>query len=202
MITLFTETSSHSISLKNCPVQALFSTCALGILHGDIQLSQTILQELSKIKDIEETSHHIAFLTAQVYKSKVCRIIHNSFISLAFFKLQGQEEKGLSFLVSKVHLYPNRPLLRKVLADYLLENFNHMRKYHQSTSQIALSVISLGLKDRKNIQAAAGAAETMLKASEAIKPLDSEKSLLYIQRAIYLNPTCGEAWRMLQSVKC
>lgn len=105
-------------------------------------------------------------------------------------------------MVSKVHMYPNRPLLRKVLADYLLENFNHMRKYHHSTSQIALSVISLGLKDRKNIQAASGAAETMLKASAAIKPLDSEKSLLYIQRAIYLNPTCGEAWRMLKSVTC
>uniref|UniRef100_T1GA06 Uncharacterized protein n=1 Tax=Megaselia scalaris TaxID=36166 RepID=T1GA06_MEGSC len=58
------------ISLKNCPIQAFYSTCALGILHGDIQLSQTILGELLKIKDSEETCHHIAFLTSQVYKAK------------------------------------------------------------------------------------------------------------------------------------
>ncbi|KAL5288266.1 TTC37.2 family protein [Megaselia abdita] len=115
---------------------------------------------------------------------------------------QGEEEKGLTYLVSKVHMYPNRALLRKVLADYLLENFSHMRKYHQSTSQIALSVIALGLKDRKNIQTAKAAAETMLKASAAIKPLDSKKSIIYIQRAIHLNPSCEEAWRMLKSVKC
>uniref|UniRef100_T1GA07 Uncharacterized protein n=1 Tax=Megaselia scalaris TaxID=36166 RepID=T1GA07_MEGSC len=99
-------------------------------------------------------------------------------------------------------MYPNRPLLRKVLADFLLANFAHMRKYQQSTSQIALSVIFLGLKDRKNIQTAEEAANTMLKASAAIRPLDCKKSQLFVQRAILLNPSSSEAWKMLKEIKC
>lgn len=92
---LLIKTSFYSISLKNCPVQAFFSTCALGILHGDIQLSQTILQELSKIKDSEETSHHIAFLTAQVHKSKVCRIRNKL---LTYLEILGRGRERLIIL--------------------------------------------------------------------------------------------------------
>lgn len=107
----------------------------------------------------------------------------------------------MSFLVSTVHVCPNRPLLRKVLADYLLENFNHMKKYQQSTSQIALSVICLSHNNRKHTELASEAAETMLKASVAIKPLDDKKYLLYIQKAILLNPAYDEAWQMLRCTK-
>lgn len=110
-------------------------------------------------------------------------------------------DEGLSYLVSKVHKYPNQPLIRQVLADYLLENFSHLRKYHEATSQIVLSVLSLGLTDRRNIQTASGAAKAMLKASVALKPLDVKRSSLYIQRASLLDPTCKEALQMLKYVE-
>lgn len=57
--------------LKDSPIQALYSACALGILHNDNQLSETILMELKKHENIEAHAAHIAFLTAQYYKKNV-----------------------------------------------------------------------------------------------------------------------------------
>lgn len=57
--------------LKDSPIQALYSACALGILHQDKQLSETILIELKKYENSEQHAAHIAYLTAQYYKANV-----------------------------------------------------------------------------------------------------------------------------------
>lgn len=58
---------NFSILLKDSPIQALFSACALGILHHDNQLSETILTELKKRENSEKHVADIAYLTAQYY---------------------------------------------------------------------------------------------------------------------------------------
>lgn len=60
-----------SILLKDSPIQALYSACALGILHQDHQLAETILIELKKYENIEQYVAHIAYLTAQYYRANV-----------------------------------------------------------------------------------------------------------------------------------
>ena len=61
-----------SILLKNYPIEALYSACALGILHEDHQLTETILMELKKYENSEEYCAHIAFLTSQHHLTNVC----------------------------------------------------------------------------------------------------------------------------------
>lgn len=63
--------ASFSILLKDSPIQALYSACALGILHQDNQLAETILIELKKYENCEQHAAHIAYLTAQYYKVNV-----------------------------------------------------------------------------------------------------------------------------------
>lgn len=64
-----------SILLKNSPIQALYSACALGILHQDNQLTTTILSELKKYENCEANCAHISYLTAQHYASIVSMLL-------------------------------------------------------------------------------------------------------------------------------
>ena len=58
------------MSLENRPIQALYSACALGIKH-DIQLAETVVEELKKYENDPKYCHNVAFLTAQLYLVKV-----------------------------------------------------------------------------------------------------------------------------------
>lgn len=45
--------------------------------------------------------------------------------------------------MTRVHIFPHCAQLRKVLANFLLDNYGHKRQYQTATSQIALSAIAL-----------------------------------------------------------
>ncbi|KNC22993.1 hypothetical protein FF38_07937 [Lucilia cuprina] len=170
------------ILLKDSPIQALYSACALGILHQDNQLSETILIELKKYEDSEQHAAHIAYLTAQYYKANQ------------------QPRKALTYLMTRVHIFPQCAELRKVLASFLLDNYGHKRQYYNATSQIALSAITLvhGSKTKKSN--CVEDSETLLIASKSLQPVDKQRSLKLIQRAILLHPSNMNAWNALLSV--
>ncbi|XP_055919352.1 tetratricopeptide repeat protein 37 [Eupeodes corollae] len=166
------------ILLKDSPIEALYSACALGILHHDNQLTETILCELKKYERSLEHCAHIAFLTSQYHLKN------------------NQTRKGLTYLISRVHMYPQCAELRKVLANYLLENYGQMRKYFLAISQMALSAIDLGHSSTKKSSCLEDA-HSLMTASRALKAVDKNKSMKLIQRAIHLCPQNKDAWNAL-----
>jgi hypothetical protein len=57
--------------LPNPPPEALFSLCAIPLLHADKQLSDLTIKELQKFEADEKYSHHVIFLVAQFYMKNV-----------------------------------------------------------------------------------------------------------------------------------
>lgn len=90
---------NFSILLKDSPIQALFSACALGILHHDNQLSETILTELKKRENSEKHVADIAYLTAQYYLVNVSFELYILGHSNYFF-ISGLETTSQSFELS------------------------------------------------------------------------------------------------------
>ncbi|XP_073812213.1 tetratricopeptide repeat protein 37 [Musca autumnalis] len=170
------------ILLKDSPIQALFSACALGILHKDNQLSETILTELKKRENSEKHVADIAYLTAQ------------------YFLVNNQPRKALCYLMTRVHTFPNCAQLRKVLANFLLENYGHKRQYQTATSQIALSAISLVHANKTKKSNSQEDSQTLLVASQALEPVDKKRSIKLIQKAILLHPKNVNAWNALLAV--
>ncbi|XP_055859258.1 tetratricopeptide repeat protein 37 [Episyrphus balteatus] len=166
------------ILLKDSPIEALYSACALGILHHDNQLTETILWELKKYERSLEHCAHIAFLTSQYHLKN------------------NQTRKGLTYLIARVHMYPQCAELRKVLANYLLENYGQMRKYFLAISQMALSAIALGHGSSKKSSCIEDA-NSLMTASKALKAVDKKHSIKLIQRAIHLYPQNKDAWNAL-----
>lgn len=116
----------------SAPVEGLFSACALGILHKDSLLSELVLKELKPYENSPKHCHHIAFLTSQIYVQ------------------MNEPKKALLYLLSKVHCQPDLPLLRQVLANFLLLNFNNSQKHLKAASKVARSSIVLGIKNLKS----------------------------------------------------
>lgn len=120
------------ISLPAPPVEGLFSACALGILHKDVQLCELVLIELKTYENSSSHCHHVAFLTSQIYLQ------------------MNVPKKALLYLLAKVHSQPDLPLLRQVLANFLLINFNESKKHLKAASRIARSSIVLGIRNLKS----------------------------------------------------
>uniref|UniRef100_A0A1A9WAC9 Tetratricopeptide repeat protein 37 n=1 Tax=Glossina brevipalpis TaxID=37001 RepID=A0A1A9WAC9_9MUSC len=170
------------ILLKDSPVQALYSACALGILHQDTQLTETILNELRKYENSFEHVAHVAYLRAQYYLSIL------------------KPRNALKSLMTRVHIFPQCAALRKVLANFLLDNYGHKRQYDIATSQIALSTIALAHGSKTNKNDCIEDSQTLLIASRASQRVDKQKSLKLIQRAIHLFPNNPNAWNSLLEV--
>lgn len=87
---------NYSISLDDPPIEGLFSGCALGILHNDMQLAQLVLQEFKEHETNSVVVHHIAFLTSQFYLKNVIRekLCHWSHKLIFLFLILGTNEEG------------------------------------------------------------------------------------------------------------
>lgn len=70
-----------SIGLPEPPVEGLFSGCAVGIIHKDMQLSELVLNELQKHLHDPRFTHHIAYLTAQFHHTNVRIRSENELVS-------------------------------------------------------------------------------------------------------------------------
>lgn len=62
------------IDLPSPPPEALFSLCAISLIHADKQLSDLTIKELQKFEHDEKYSHHAIFLIGQFYMKNVSTI--------------------------------------------------------------------------------------------------------------------------------
>ncbi|BFG04386.1 tetratricopeptide repeat protein 37 [Drosophila madeirensis] len=170
------------ILTKNAPIQALYSSCALGVLHRDNELNRTVMSELRAYAFNEKYCVDISYLTAHY-------ILTN----------EGALE-ALRYLQKRVRMFPRSEGIRKVLLKFLLDYFADDVSYRLATSNVGLGAITLGHTSLRNGIKASEEAETLIYASRAVIPVDKVCSLKLIQRAIKLNPTNQQARQMLATV--
>ncbi|XP_062562962.1 tetratricopeptide repeat protein 37 isoform X2 [Armigeres subalbatus] len=169
----------QSITLPAPPIEALFSACALGLLHKDTVLTELVIKELRKYENDPKHGHHVVYLVSQFYFSNK------------------QKSQSLAYLISQVHKFPDRPKLRQVLAVSLLKNHRTPKKNLIVASNIAESALVLDLQDKQRSTIARDAAKWLAVASEAVRPVDVQRRKILAQKAIHVDPTCKEAWSSL-----
>ena len=169
------------ISLPNPALEALYSACALGFLHGDPQLTILVINELQKHERNDKCGHHVAYLISQ------------------FYLLNGQAKKSYLYLLAQLHKYPNRPKLRKIIAEHLLKMDKITEKQSTFASRIVQSSMVLALRtgDKKDRGTCEDAAKSLAIASQAMKNVDKKRQRLLAQKAVHVNPVCKEAWSAL-----
>lgn len=164
------------IGLPDPPVEALLSACSLGILHDDMPLSQLVLKELTKYESDPKWCHHVAFLTAQLYVQ------------------MNETKRALLYLYSKVHSFPNRPLLRQLLASFLLRNCKKDEKHATAANRMIEGTITLERKNINHDMSSLDISKLLALASEATRCINPNMSRKLAQKAVHLNPACKEAW--------
>ncbi|XP_055636051.1 tetratricopeptide repeat protein 37 [Toxorhynchites rutilus septentrionalis] len=167
------------ITLPNPPIEALFSSCALGLLYSDSVLTELVIKELRKYENDLRHGHHVVYLVSQfLWGSK-------------------QKSQSLNYLISQVHKFPNRPKLRQVLAVSMLKNHRTPKKNLVAASGVAESALVLDLHDAQYNTRALDAAKWLAVASEAMRPVDERRRKILAQKAVHVDPTCKEAWSSL-----
>uniref|UniRef100_A0AAG5CT63 Tetratricopeptide repeat protein 37 n=1 Tax=Anopheles atroparvus TaxID=41427 RepID=A0AAG5CT63_ANOAO len=164
------------ISLPEPPIEALFSACALGLLHKDGELAELVIKELRKHENDPVHGHHVVFLVSE------------------FYWQNKQKSKCRAYLLSQLHRYPNRPKLWQMLAMALVKHFRTPKANLRLACSVAQGAVALDLADRRRRTCAEDAARWMAVASEAIRPLDEQKRRVLAQKALHLDPTSREAW--------
>ncbi|XP_002138566.2 tetratricopeptide repeat protein 37 [Drosophila pseudoobscura] len=167
---------------KNAPIQALYSSCALAILHRDNELNRTVMSELRAYDFSEKYCVDISYLTAN------------------YFLINEGRLDALRYLQKRVRMFPRSAGLRKVLLKFLLDYFAGDQSYRLATSNVALGALRLGHRSLRNGTKASEEAETTIYASRAVIHVDKARSLKLIQRAIRLNPTNLQARQLLATV--
>uniref|UniRef100_A0A2M4CZT0 Putative tpr repeat-containing protein n=1 Tax=Anopheles darlingi TaxID=43151 RepID=A0A2M4CZT0_ANODA len=169
------------ITLPDPPIEALFSACALGLLHNDSMLTELVIKELRKYEDNATHGHNVVYLVSQ------------------FYWQNNLKNKCLAYLVSQVHRHPNRPKVWQILSIALLRKF-HTPKNLRLASRVAQSALTLDLADRRSRTRAEDAARWLTVASEAVGQLDAKKHRILAQKAVHLDPTSREAWAAFRQV--
>lgn len=136
------------------------------------------MKELEKNENNRDACHQIAFLKSQI-------ILRNDGAT-----------KARQYLLSRVHILPDCPLLRKVLSAFLLKNFSTTKKYARASARFIESSIQLDLKNvKKNLTSAT--AKSLALASKAMQVVDKIQQKILAQKAVHVNPGCKEAWSAL-----
>lgn len=165
------------IGEENPLPQALFSACALALLHSDNELAKLTVDELRKIENDPLNGRHAIFLITQ------------------FLTKQNKLKEAIVYVQQRIHDYPDRPNVRKILADILLP-LSTQKKFVEPASRMAESVVELSLQDFS--VTSLELAEYLAYAAKAMKKRNKPKCKLLAQKAIYLDPTCRDAWDMLE----
>uniref|UniRef100_A0A182JS18 Tetratricopeptide repeat protein 37 n=1 Tax=Anopheles christyi TaxID=43041 RepID=A0A182JS18_9DIPT len=164
------------IAQPQAPIEALFSACALGLLHKDRMLTELVIKELRKHEGDPVHGHHVAF-----------------FVSEFYWQTQ-QTRQCYTYLLSQMHCYPHRPKLWQILAITLLKRFRTLENDLRLASNVAQRAVTLDLSDRKRRTRAGDAARWLAVASEAIRPVDDRRCRILAQQAVHADPTNREAW--------
>ncbi|EDW85773.1 uncharacterized protein Dwil_GK23246 [Drosophila willistoni] len=178
-----TKTLLYQCILKHAPIQAYYSGCALGVLHQDNELNQTIMSELNAYQTNENYCADLSYLTAHYY------LINDG------------PRQALNYLQTRVRMFPHSAALRKVLLKFLLDYFPNDTSMIKPTSNMGLIALTLGHRSLEFSVKASEEAETTIFASQAVQPVDKTQSLKLVQRAIRLNPINQQARQLLAAYK-
>ncbi|CRK95703.1 CLUMA_CG009161, isoform A [Clunio marinus] len=166
------------IGLPSPPIQGLFSLCAISLLHKDKELSNLVIKELRKFEKDPEHGHEVAFMVAQYH------ILHTS------------KADAISYVSERIHEYPERPFLRNLLANLLIESYQNDEKLMMSASRMAQSSLSLRYVGKSGISSQE-AAQTLALASKALKTTNQQKAKLLAQECVHINP---HYWKNLKNL--
>ncbi|KAL7049781.1 hypothetical protein ACKWTF_003847 [Chironomus riparius] len=164
------------IGLSPTPVEGLLSLCAISLLHKDKQLGELVMKELRSHEKDLVYGHHVSFMMAQFY------IKYES------------KDIAIAYISSRIHEFPNRPFLRKLLANVLLETSSNDNRLMKAACRMAESSLILRIMN-KEVMSSEEAAELLALASMTIKKVDSKTSKMYAQKAIHICPTY---WKVLK----
>lgn len=101
------------------------------------------------------------------------------------------------YLLSQVHVHPDHLELRKVLANFIMQNKKRTASQLTAASRVAESTIVLQLSNSKSIDSSEQGAKSLAMASEAMRCVDQHRRKKLAQRAVHVNPTCRQAWAAL-----
>ncbi|KAF4526622.1 hypothetical protein B566_EDAN015391 [Ephemera danica] len=158
-------------SLKPVSVQGLFSTCAIGMLHKDLQLSKLVLKELQPYVDDTRYMADIALFQAYTHF------------------LQRQWPESIRGLSKVVHRHPDQAALWLALAVLLLNMYPDAPA--KSSAPCAGAALCLGRNTMDISKVQSLVTLSHLQASNA------RKSLIEAQRAVHLYPEQAEGWAVL-----
>ncbi|XP_062129525.1 superkiller complex protein 3 isoform X1 [Drosophila sulfurigaster albostrigata] len=170
------------ILLKGVPIQALYSACALGVLHEDNDLCEMIMSEFKAYQFNEEHCANIAYLTAYYWLINV------------------GARQALNYLQTQVRMFPLNAGLRRVFLKFLLDYFREDSLYELATANTALMTLKLGHNSLRSSIKASEEAETRIYVSRALEPVDKTQSEKQIQCALRLNPSNTEARQLLAAI--
>uniref|UniRef100_A0A182T2C3 Uncharacterized protein n=1 Tax=Anopheles maculatus TaxID=74869 RepID=A0A182T2C3_9DIPT len=158
------------------PIEALFSACALGLLHKDAMLTELAIKELRKYEDDPMHNHHVVYFVSE------------------FYWQTKQPRKCYTYLLSQIHRHPYRPKLWQQLAIALLTRYRTKENNLRLACSVAQGAVILDLNDRKRTTRAKDASRWLAVASEAIRPLDAKMGRVLAQKALHADPTNRVAW--------
>ena len=64
-------------------------------------------------------------------------------------KFQNKKSEALTFVLSRIHEYPDRPLLRKVYADIIMQEFKEENVLRKAACRMAESSLVLQFSNNK-----------------------------------------------------
>lgn len=96
--------------------------------------------------------------------------------------------------MSRIHEYPDRSHLRKLLADLLIQTYKDEDKLMISASRMAQSCLVLRNMSKKGISSQ-DAAKALAVASIAMESVDRDEAKILAQKAVHINPLC---WNILK----
>jgi hypothetical protein len=187
----------NSIGLKPTPVEGLLSLCAISLLKKDKQLSELVIKELKSHEKDETFGHHVSFMMAQFFikyvshfRSSRLQSIHNFFSP----STQGSKAEAIQYISSRIHEFPDRAPLRKLLAIVLLETYKDNETLMRAASRMAESTLSLRINSQ-SVVSSQEAADILALASMAMECFDTHSAKMFAQKAVHIHP---QYWKILK----
>ncbi|XP_063700236.1 superkiller complex protein 3 isoform X2 [Culicoides brevitarsis] len=150
-------------------LSAFFSSCSMGLLHGDFQLAKLAINQMKKYEYDPQFGNDIVFVTTQ------------------YLLLTSSTKKAINYVSTMIHCFPDRSEWRRILSNIMISSGE--KSYDVSVARLTSSNILL---DKS--YSAVNTAQLLALASISISKTDLRKSKIYAQKAIFLNPVCKEAW--------
>lgn len=160
-------------------------------------MGELVIKELKKFEQDPTHGHNVAFMIAQFHLQHVSGTARKNLFNFKLFPSDSQASKAVAvaYVMARVHEYPDRPMLRKLLADLLLETCKEEGRLMISACRMAQSSLILRYISKKGISSR-DAARTLAVASLAMESVDRNEAKILAQKAVHIDPRC---WNVLKT---